>query len=225
MKIWYTILAILLLIGTGAAAVTDTTVSGITASSATLGASTTATNFSYYFDIGMSSGIYATRTATGYQNAAGTFSTVVKGYPLMPDTTYYVRPVVVSGTPEHGPEATFTTAAHPAVSQQNEVSAHADRLQGIVAADYDLQIIGEDLVGFWTGAMGSLFFGLIFSIVFLSLWIRMADVTIPLLVGLLTGTTMIGLMPPEWQSIGYALFAVSLAGIIYMLYKKRRTES
>jgi len=225
MKIWLVILTVLFLVSTTTAAVTDTSVTGITASSATLWANTTSSNFSYYFDIGTSSGAYSSRTSSEYQTETGEFSYQQKGYPLFPDTTYYIRPVVSTATTEYGPETHFTTSTHPTITQQDEVSDISDRLWSIVDADYDLMVIGDDLIGFWTDTMGTLFFGLIFSIVFLALWIRMADITIPLLIGLLTGTTLIGLMPPEWQSIGYALFAVSLAGFIYMLYKKRRVES
>jgi len=205
--------------------VDKTNVTSVTNMGATLSANTTAcTPFTYYFDIGTSSGKYQSRTKTITTNSTA-FSSVVSGLPIYPSTTYYYRPVVTSGgATAYGAEDSFTTLARTAVANTAEIQGHADSVWTLIDFEYDPLDTSEYLVGFWDNAFGQLFFGIVFAIVFLTLWIRMADITIPLLVGIITGTTMISLMPPEWQQVGIALFALSLAGYLYILFKKRRVE-
>lgn len=221
------LIAILLIIpGTSGFLVDQVNVTSVSSMGATLSANTTApTPYTYYFDIGTSSGRYQTRTKTVYTNATP-FSTEVKGLPLFPDITYYFRPVVVSGgIVGYGAEDSFITTTRIPVENTEEVQEYASGVWTMIDFEYDPLTSTTFLTEFWINEFGQLFFGIIFAIVFLALWIRMSDVTIPLLVGVITGTTMIGLMPPEWQQLGVALFSISLAGYLYILFKKRRIET
>lgn len=68
--------------------------------------------------------------------------------------------------------------------------------------------------------LGSIFWGLVFTIIFAILWITMEDITIPALVGLICGGSIWYLLPGEWVSVGMSLTVVSMAGLIYSYLKR-----
>lgn len=73
----------------------------------------------------------------------------------------------------------------------------------------------------YTDIMGSVFWGFLFSMIFIMIWIRQEDITIPALLGLLIGGSMWTLMPADWVAFAMSLTIVSFAGLVYSLVKGR----
>jgi len=73
----------------------------------------------------------------------------------------------------------------------------------------------------YTNVLGTLFWGFLFGILFLMLWMRSEDVTIPALLGLIIGGSMWVFMPAEWVQMAASLTVISFAGLIYSLIKGR----
>lgn len=68
--------------------------------------------------------------------------------------------------------------------------------------------------------MGSLFWGLLFTVIFGMLFITIEDITIPALLGLLIGASLWYLMPGDWSKAEMSLMVVSFAGLVYSLVKR-----
>jgi uncharacterized membrane protein YccF (DUF307 family) len=72
----------------------------------------------------------------------------------------------------------------------------------------------------YTDILGSVFWGLLFGILFVVMWISTEDITIPAIVGMLIGASIWGLMPGEWTQAAMSLTVVSFAGIVYSILKR-----
>lgn len=73
----------------------------------------------------------------------------------------------------------------------------------------------------YTDIFSSVFWGILFSIIFIMMWIRQEDVTMPSLLGLIIGGSIWSLMDPAWVSMAMSLTVVSFAGLVYSLLKGR----
>ena len=62
--------------------------------------------------------------------------------------------------------------------------------------------------------------GVIMMFILVSLWLRQQDVTIPLILGLITSFSVLALVPAEFKAVGYTLMIISLVGLIWQLFKK-----
>ena len=69
---------------------------------------------------------------------------------------------------------------------------------------------------------GSVFWGIIFAVIFLMMLMRIEDVTIPSLVGLIIGGSLWYLMPADWVAMAMSLTVISFAGLVYSLLKGRQ---
>jgi len=69
---------------------------------------------------------------------------------------------------------------------------------------------------------GSIFWGVVFSIIFIMIWLRQKDVTIPAILGLIIGLSLWSFMPADWVSMASSLSIVSFFGIMYTLIKGRK---
>lgn len=67
---------------------------------------------------------------------------------------------------------------------------------------------------------GSIFWGLLFTIIFAMLWITMEDITIPALLGIIIGGSIWYLLPGGWDKVGMPLTITSMCGIIYSYIKR-----
>lgn len=72
----------------------------------------------------------------------------------------------------------------------------------------------------YTDIFGSVFWGILFTVLFVIMWISTEDITIPAIVGMLIGASIWGLMPGEWTQAAMSLTVVSFAGIIYSILKR-----
>lgn len=68
--------------------------------------------------------------------------------------------------------------------------------------------------------MGSIFWGLLFSVIFVMLWITMEDITIPALLGIIIGASIWSLLPGDWVKIGMSLTIISMAGLVYSYLRR-----
>jgi len=73
----------------------------------------------------------------------------------------------------------------------------------------------------YTDLFGSVFWGILFSLIFIMIWIRQEDVTIPAILGLIIGSSLWAFMPGDWISFAMSLTVVSFAGLMYSLLKGR----
>ncbi len=84
----------------------------------------------------------------------------------------------------------------------------------------NLSVIGAS--PYVNGAIGSIFWGVIFALIFIMIWMRQEDVTIPSILGLIIGLSMWSMMPKDWVSMASSLSIISFFGIMYTLIKGRR---
>ena len=84
----------------------------------------------------------------------------------------------------------------------------------------NLSIIGAS--PYVNGAIGSILWGVIFAIIFVMIWMRQEDVTIPSILGLIIGLSIWSMMPKDWASMASSLSIISFFGIMYTLIKGRR---
>lgn len=72
----------------------------------------------------------------------------------------------------------------------------------------------------YTDIFGQVFWGIVFAALFIMMWIRQEDVTIPSLLGLIIGASIWSLMPQDWIAMATSLMVISLAGLVYSMLKK-----
>lgn len=68
--------------------------------------------------------------------------------------------------------------------------------------------------------LGSIFWGVLFALIFGIMWISMEDITIPALLGMIIGASVWYLMPAEWVQMAMSLTVISMAGLVYSYLKK-----
>jgi len=68
--------------------------------------------------------------------------------------------------------------------------------------------------------MGSVFWGVLFALIFGIMWISMEDITIPALLGMIIGSSIWYLLPPDWTQFAMSLTVISLTGLVYSYLKK-----
>ncbi len=68
--------------------------------------------------------------------------------------------------------------------------------------------------------LGSIFWGVLFALVFGIMWISMEDITIPALLGFIIGGSIWYLMPAEWVQMAMSLTVISFAGLVYSYLKR-----
>jgi len=74
----------------------------------------------------------------------------------------------------------------------------------------------------YTDVLGNVFWGGLFGILFLMIWVRQEDVTIPSLLGLIIGGSLWSFMPAEWVQMAMSLTVISFAGLVYSLLRGRQ---
>lgn len=96
----------------------------------------------------------------------------------------------------------------------------------IQEANYNVSVYAEVLPKAFTGIIDSdvalqIFWGIVFAFVFIALFMRVGDVPLLVLFGLVVAGTIFAFIPGEWQGIAQAFLVVGLAAIFYMLIKGR----
>jgi PKD repeat protein len=96
----------------------------------------------------------------------------------------------------------------------------------IQEANYNVSVYAEVLPKAFTGMIDSdvalqIFWGIVFAFVFIALFMRVGDVPLLVLFGLVAAGTIFAFIPGEWQGIAQAFLVIGLAAIFYMLIKGR----
>jgi len=73
----------------------------------------------------------------------------------------------------------------------------------------------------YTDIIGNIFWGVIFSLIFIMIYLRQEDVTIPSILGLIIGGSLWVFMPADWVSMAMSLTVVSFFGLMYSLIRGR----
>ena len=179
-------------------------------------------NLTYWAEFGLVSNPtyypFKSNNATG----GGNFSIYVQGLPLMAGQTYYYR--WTNGTYSSASELSFTMAAVGSVPPPTFGNAY----QTIRAGGLNITALPFVSTSPYTDLMGNqIVWGLIFAFIFIGYWIMSEDITIPVILGLITsgsllygGTLSLGI-PPEFVNIAQALLIISVIGLIYTLIRKR----
>jgi len=169
-----------------------------------------------WFEYGLNTGnyIYKTDNVT-LSSGITTYSKKIDDFPLQAGQTYYYRAMSSGYT---GSEITFTL---PRVSEITgyDFSPHYNET---VDANFNITEYGTVLPKVYTDLMGGIFYGIIISTIFIVIWIRQDDVTIPALLGILTSFGLSSLLPDEYLNVAYSLMVVSIAGLIYSYFWGKR---
>ena len=152
-------------------------------------------------------------------NTTGVFTADIEGIWLIPGQTYHYRACVACSPAYYGSEMNFTL--NP-LEREIEDRNFSDEYKEIEGDELNMTKLAEAIPTVFTGLMGDVFFGILFGAIFISYFIRQEDVTLPSLLGMVIGGSMLFLLPPSWKHMSYILLIISLAGIMYGILKSRR---
>lgn len=78
----------------------------------------------------------------------------------------------------------------------------------------------------WGPNNGLMFYGVVFTLILASMYITTQDVTIPAILSLVFGFTLInsGKFPPEAHRVGYMFVVFSVATILFKIRGLKRTQ-
>jgi hypothetical protein len=154
--------------------------------------------------------------------AAGVIQYKIHSMPISGSTLYYVVACDGSGC---GNRVSFTTLA---VTPMPTLTIGI-LYENMTEHGYDLPMIASNLAGpyMWTGSPLTIVFMLVFSPVFIGVWLRSRTVLVALILGFITGSFLLytngGLgvgMPAEIVALAQAIVYLSFAGIIVYILKK-----
>lgn len=216
-------LAAVAVVLTPLATATPTTgaVSPLTSGEATFTA-TGGTGYAYFVWGAHSGGPYIWSTPN--QSVSGSFSDIQSGSPMLTGKTYYVVACDDTGC---GNEVAFSV---PTANVINQTDFGTSDMITIMRSGFNLtrtmpimvKPYANNIGGTWGAA---LIWGMLFMFIFTSYWMRTGDITIPMMLALLFGASMVwgsqgwG-MPPMFVDIGVGLMAASLAGMFFSWFTK-----
>jgi len=162
------------------------------------------------------------RTPNGTPNE-GACSYRIKGSPLIGNTLFYYAACDSTGC---GSELSFLTLEVTPVP----TTTYGAIFDNLTENGMDLTLVGWQSTApyMWlVPDFAALVWGLIFAFIFVGLWLRGRDVTVPTIVGFIVGSFLFsggyGLnlgIPIEFVGISQGLMYASLAGIILAIIKK-----
>jgi len=171
-----------------------------------------------YFEFTGSPSSYKYKTPNQNVGTNGAFSANVKGFPFISGRKYYYRAVANNGIDTaYGNQVEITMLSLTPISDYD----FDHEFNNLTNASFDPQNMSQVAVFPYTNVLGTLFWGFLFGILFLMLWMRSEDVTIPALLGLIIGGSLWAFMPAEWVQMAASLTVISFAGLIYSLIKGR----
>jgi PKD repeat protein len=96
----------------------------------------------------------------------------------------------------------------------------------LIEANFNASVYAETLPLAYTNIIDSdiaatIFWGTVFMFVFIALFMRVGDVPLLVLFGLVAASTVLAFIPGEWQPIAQGFLVVGLASIFYILIKGR----
>ena len=136
---------------------------------------------------------------------------------LKPNNTYYVKAcdnencsIVVS----------VNVSKEEELMKQNFTSQFNTLMQS--GNLLNISKLGETIPSVYTSLLTDMFWAMFFGVIFLAYWIRQEDVMLPSIVGLISGSVLIVMLPPSAQHIAYILLVISIAVTLYTIIKARR---
>jgi len=169
-----------------------------------------------WFQWGMSA------TATGMyrtENDTSCGSAYQYGSPLLTGSTYYVQACDSTGC---GNKVSFTTPA-AIVSTR---TYYGTGIVTIFKNGFNVTQSASIIVSPYTNTMTApVTWGMLFFFIFLGLWVKPKDITIPLILAMVcggaiwSGTSALGI-PPEFADIGQGLLYAAVAGLVFSWFSK-----
>jgi len=136
---------------------------------------------------------------------------------LKPNSTYYVK---VCDSENCSDIVSVSVSEKEQLMSQNFTSQFNTLTQG--GNFLNISKLGEVIPSVYTSLLTDMFWAMFFGGIFLAYWIRQEDVMLPSIVGLITGSVLIVMLPPSAQHIAYILLVISIAGTLYTIIKARR---
>jgi len=136
---------------------------------------------------------------------------------LKPSSTYYVK---VCDDENCSDVVSVSVSEKEQLMSQNFTSQFNALIQG--GNLLNISKLGETIPCVYTSLLTDMFWAMFFGGIFLAYWIRQEDVMLPSIVGLITGSVLIVMLPPSAQHIAYILLVISIAGTLYTIIKARR---
>lgn len=172
-----------------------------------------------YFEYSSAPTTYKYKTTNQLMNANGSFTATIKGMPLISNTKYYYRAVANDSTIKvYGNQVSFMTSSLATIPDYG----FDKNFNNLTNSNFDPTNMSQVASSPFTDIVGNVFWGFIFVVIFIMLWLRSEDITIPALLGLIIGGSLWTMMPPEWTQMAASLTVISFAGLIYSLIKGRQ---
>jgi hypothetical protein len=226
MKSFYLLLVIGLIVLTGGLATAAPTTNAATlvgTNNATL-SMTSAGGLTSWFEWGQNTVLLTWKTPN-FTSTAGANTVIVKGSPLNGNTIFYFRACDTTGC---GAQLSFTT---PAITPMPTTTL-GNIYQNLTDSGFDLTFIPIDAVASYgwvlPGSLVSVMWALVFSTIFLGMWLSGRGTIIPAILGLMIGTFLwsggVGQlnMPisPEMVDLGQGIVMASVAGVVVGIFKR-----
>ncbi len=211
---------LLMVIPAQATTITTRAASGITADTVTFNAtyaSVPSGGVQVWFEYGMRNDFYMYSTPKTTLPASGDYTYIQTGYPLISSTSgevFYYRGMSADAS---GNQLSFTLTGTVAIDDYN-FDAHIQELKD---AKLNVSKTVTVLPKPYEDIVGTLFYGIVFGLIFMVIWIRQDDVTNPAILGIIISAGIFALVPPDYLKIGNALLVVSIAGIIISIIFKK----
>ena len=241
--IWTLVCLLLCITTTSAVVVTTNSSSGVDTNSATLIGNLT--NFTgstaqvwFVYDMfshpqphatwGLNENLsaYSFKSDNQSKTTNGTFTVNLEGIKdgMFAEKTYYFRACANDSTNYScGNELNFTLTAVSLTTTQNFGKYYDELIESRFNLTLMAALIPKPYTNIMTGESGQyIFWGLIFSVIFLCFWIRSEDVTIPAITGLILASILVAFLPPGWKKLAESLLVVSIFAVIYSIIHGRR---
>ena len=137
---------------------------------------------------------------------------------LQPNKTYYIKVCDNDGNCTDVVE--FVCSKETELEKKNFTASFNTLIQG--GNLLNISKLGETIPSVYTSLLTDMFWAMFFGGIFLAYWIRQEDVMLPSIVGLISGSVLIVMLPPSAQRIAYILLIISIAGTLYTIIKARR---
>jgi len=137
---------------------------------------------------------------------------------LLPNETYYIKACDIDGNCTDIVE--FVCGKETELEKKNFTTQFNNLMQG--GNLLNISKLGETIPSVYTSLLTDMFWAMFFGGIFLAYWIRQEDVMLPSIVGLISGSVIIVMLPPSAQHIAYILLVISIAGTLYTIIKAKR---
>jgi len=148
----------------------------------------------------------------------GAFTYTILDQPIIKGQTYYFSAGCYDG---YNGTLTFVLPGADPVP----ATTYTQKLTDFTDAKNNLSALNEVVSSVYTDRMGSLFYGIIWVVLFGAIWLRTEDIKIPLMAYiLLSGTLALnGMFPENIVYFIYATVVLAMGALLYSLFKRKQT--